>query len=208
MVLDGRVGRYLLANFEGASAPRRHRVGAEPPQAGHVHVLASADEVVPEKAAIGAGGARLGLDVALRKVHGDVAEERLRPREVGLTDVGVGEVVGGLGRVVGARWHEVEDTLDVRGGPRPQTLGRMGVAQRRPDARLERAEVALGNGVLVLRVGDRLGVQLNELGRHGLHLGAVEARLVVRVPAGDAAVAQPVLDPPLKVLERGAELSR
>ena len=84
----------------------------------------------------------------------------------------------------------------------------MGVAQRRPDARLERAEVALGNGVLVLRVGDRLGVQLNELGRHGLHLGAVEARLVVRVPAGDAAVAQPVLDPPLKVLERGAELSR
>ena len=163
---------------------------------------------MPEEAAIGAGRACLGLDVALREVHGDVTEQRLRPREVGLAGIGVGEVVRGLDRVMGARRHEVEDPLDVCGSPRPQALRRMGIAQRRPDARLERAKVALGDGVLVLRVGDRLGVQRDELSRHGLHLGPVEARLVVRVPAGDAAVAQSVLDPPLEVLECRAELSR
>jgi hypothetical protein len=136
--------------------------------------------------------------------HGDVAEERLCPCEVGIASVRVSEVVGGLDRLVRARGQEVKDALDVSGRPRPEALGCMGVAQRRPDPGLERAKVPLSNGVLVLRVGGRLGVQQDQLGCHGLHLGSVKARLVVGVPAGDAPVAQAMLDPALNSTENSS----
>ena len=206
--LDRRVGRDALADGEGVRQPRGHSERSEAPKARHIDEIAVAYEVAAKVASVRTCRASFSLDVPFREMHSNITEERLGPAQINLPVLWIEELVSRSRRLVCPRRHEVEDALQMSGRPRPEALGRVGVSQRRADARFERAEVALGDRVFVRRIGHCPGVLLDEVLRDRLDLRSVETSLVVGVPTFDEASLKPMLESAPNVFHRRGNLGR
>jgi hypothetical protein len=87
------------------------------------------------------------LQVWVAEWNGDVAEEGVGPRKVGVVEVCVDEVTGrDRRRMCGGRQVMV-DMLALRCCPRPETVGGVGVREAAADAPLDDTKGAFGDSV-------------------------------------------------------------